>query len=263
VFVSKLTDLKLNTKYFVRAYATNEMGTVYGEEKEFTTNSDTISIEMVTVTLEGGAFQMGGNIYEENANPTHAVTISSFEIGKYEVTQAQWLLVMGNNPSKFKGENLPVEQVSWYDIQIFMDKLYEQTGIEYRLPTEAEWEFAARGGISASSTTYAGSNTIEDVAWYAYNSEEKTHEVGTKQANELGIYNMSGNVCEWCSDLYDSSYYSISPTNNPQGPASGYNRVIRGGSWYYNAGSCDVSNRYFNEPRTTRGDIGFRIARSL
>ena len=214
--------------YTVALTVTND----FGNDTETKTNYIKVTsdfVEMVEVT--GGTFQMGSTSGGSDETPVHTVTLSDFKIGKYEVTQKQWHDVMGTNPSYFTGNDLPVEHVSWNDVQTFITKLNEQTGNTYRLPTEAEWEYAARGGISASSTSCAGSNTIGDVAWYYDNSGSETHTVGTKQANELGIYDMSGNVWEWCNDWYGSDYYSSSPQNNPQGSSTGSYRVKRGGSW--------------------------------
>ena len=259
-FMSSLTDLNLNTKYFVRAYATNELGTVYGNEKSFTT---TLAIEDM-IFVEGGTFQMGSTSGWSDQSPVHSVTLSSFEIGKFEVTQALWKAVMdGANPSYNKGDNLPVENVSWFDVQIFLTNLNQLTGKIYRLPTEAEWEFASRGGNSSNGYTYAGSNTVWDVAWFSGNTIS-SHEIGGKQANELGIYDMSGNVEEWCSDWRGSSYYSISPTVNPQGPSSDpdYIRVLRGGS-YQSSGNCKVAFRGGTYPTDKNSSIGFRLVRSL
>ncbi len=168
----------------------------------------------------------------------------SFYIGKYEVTQAQWKAVMGNNPSYFSGENNPVERVSWNDCQEFIKKLNQLTGRTYRLPTEAEWEYAARGGKARETYEYAGSNNIGDVAWYGSNSQGGTHQVGTKKPNSLGIYDMSGNVCEWCQDCYDSSCSS---------------RVLRGGSWGHYAWGCRVANRGDFSPSTRYSVLGFRL----
>ena len=171
---------------------------------------------------------------------------------------------MGNNPSHFKGDNLPVEKVSWNDIQKFIKKLNTKTGLNYRLPTEAEWEYAARGGVktqNSASQKYSGSNNINEIAWYD-NSNSKTHSVGGKKANELGIYDMSGNVWEWCNDWYDSSYYKNSPKNNPQGASSGSSRVYRGGSWGNYARYCRVAYRYRYYPGGSGGDLGFRLLRS-
>jgi hypothetical protein len=174
-----------------------------------------------------------------------ALGTPSFYIGKYEVTQALWQKVMGNNPSNFKGSNLPVENVSWDDIQEFLRKLNAMTNGNFRLPTEMEWEYAANGGIKKENLNYAGSNTIGDVAWFFDNSGNTTHPVGTKQPNSIGIYDMSGNVWEWCQDCYNSS--------------CSY-RVFRGGSWYYNAGFCRVAGRAYNSPGYRDYALGFRIA---
>ncbi len=172
------------------------------------------------VFVEGGTFEMGSNDYD-NEKPVHRVTVSDFYIGKYEVTQKEWQEVMGNNPSRNKGDDLPVENVSWNDIQDYLQRLNAKTGGNYRLPTEAELEYAARGGNKSHGYEYSGSNTLDNVAWYYDNSGSKTHSVGTKQPNELGIYDMSGNVWEWCNDWYGENYYSSSSQNNPQGPSSG------------------------------------------
>ncbi|MFH0733161.1 MAG: SUMF1/EgtB/PvdO family nonheme iron enzyme [bacterium] len=222
-----------------------------------------INPEMVTVS--GGTFNMGNNGYPgyTNERPEHAVTLNSYKIGKYEVTQKLWVAVFGTNPSYFKGDNLPVEQVSWDDIQIFITNLNQKTGKHFRLPTEAEWEFAARGGNSSNGFTYSGSNTIGDVAWYRGNCSSKTHIVGIKQANELGLFDMSGNVWEWVNDWYSDTYYSISPSNNPQGPSSGMYRVLRGGSWFGADFVCHSVTRYWNTPNVTSSSIGFRLAEDL
>ena len=172
------------------------------------------------VLVKGGTFQMGSN-ERDDEKPIHAVTVGDFYIGKYEVTQKEWEAVMGSNPSRFKGANRPVELVSWNSIQEFLQKLNSKAGKHYRLPTEAEWEYAAKGGNQGQNYECSGSNSIDEVAWYNGNSSRQTHEVGQKQPNELGIYDMSGNVWEWCSDWYDANYYSSSPSKNPQGPSSG------------------------------------------
>jgi formylglycine-generating enzyme required for sulfatase activity len=218
-------------------------------------------IDMVFV--KGGTFTMGatseqGSGAASNEKPTHSVTLSDYYIGKYEVTQAQWRAVMGNNPSYFKGDNLPVECVSWNDVQVFIQRLNERTGKNFRLPTEAEWEYAARGGSQSKGYKYSGSNTLDDVAWYYSNSSSKIHPVGHKRPNELGIYDMSGNVWEWCQDWYGG--YGSSSQTNPTGPSSGSYRVLRGGNRLDIANFCRVSFRSNYNPRTRYYDGGFRLA---
>ena len=218
-------------------------------------------IEMVFV--EGGTFTMGctseqGDDCFGSEKPSHRVTISDFYIGKYEVTQAQWQAVMGSNTSHFKGDNLPVERVSWDDVQEFIRKLNMKTGKQYRLPTEAEWEYAARGGTSSKGYKYSGGNTAGNVAWYDENAGGKTHPVGTKSSNELGIYDMSGNVWEWCSDWFGN--YSSSAQTNPQGPSNGSYHVFRGGSWDYYARRARVAGRYYDTPAYRSNYLGFRLA---
>jgi len=205
---------------------------------------------------------MGSNDGESDEKPVHQVCVDDFYIGKYEVTQKQWKEIMGNNPSRFKCDNCPVEQVNWNDVQDFIKKLNTKTGNNYRLPTEAEWEYAARGGNQSKGYTYSGSNTIGSVAWYTGNSGSKTHTVGTKKANELEIYDMSGNVWEWCSDLYGGDYYGKSLKNNPAGPTTGSARVIRGGGWFNYATNCRVANRNGCGPDYGFNYLGFRLARS-
>ena len=215
------------------------------------------------VFVEGGTFTMGatseqGSEADDEEKPTHSVTLSDFYIGKYEVTQAQWKSIMGSNPSKWKGDNLPVESVSWNDLQEFIQKLNQKTGKKYRLPTEAEWEYAARGGAKSQGYKYSGSNDIGAVAWYTNNSGDKTHSVGQKQSNELGIYDMSGNVYESCQDRYDD--YSSASQTNPTGPSSGSYRVLRGGSWNVYAWGCRVSSRVCNTPSSRGSYTGLRLA---
>ena len=222
-----------------------------------------ISIEMVKV--EAGSFNMGATPEMENPydseKPVHRVTLTNnYYIGKYEVTQALWQAVMGSNPSYFKGDDLPVEKVSWDDCQDFISKLNAMTGKRFRLPSEAEWEYAARGGKKSRGYQYSGSNTLGDVAWYYGNSGPKTHAVGTKQPNELGIYDMTGNVWEWCQDWFGS--YSSSPQTNPTGAASGSIRVCRGGSWNYSAGLCRTSYRGNNSPDDRFSYLGLRLVLS-
>jgi len=226
-----------------------------------------VSIEMVYI--KGGTFTMGctneqGSDCEEDEKPAHSVTLSDYYIGKYEVTQKQWTAIMGNNPSYFKDcGNCPVETVSYNEIQDFLQKLNQKTGKKYSLPTEAQWEYAARGGVMsqglASHTKYAGSNAIGDVAWFTVNSGSKTHPVGQKNANELGIFDMSGNVWEWCSDWYNENYYKTSPQNNPENTSTGSARVLRGGSWSNNEGYCRVANRNNYNPGGRFNFYGFRL----
>lgn len=222
-----------------------------------------ISIDMVRV--EAGTFMMGATSEMQNPwdneKPVHQVTLTNdYYIGKYEVTQALWWAVMGSNPSNFKGENHPVKNVSWNDCHDFIRMLNILTGKHFRLPTEAEWEYAARGGRKSKGYQYSGSNSLSDIAWYADNSGSTTHAVGTKEPNELGIYDMSGNVWEWCQDWYDS--YTSSSQTNPTGAASGSRRVFRGGSWLYYAGSCRSSNRYDVTPDYRSNNLGFRLVLS-
>ena len=217
------------------------------------------------VYVSGGTFTMGGTSEQGNdayddEKPTHSVTLSSYYICKYEVTQALWRAVMGSNPSYFKGDNLPVECVSWNDCQTFINRLNSYTGRNFRLPTEAEWEFAARGGNYSRHYKYSGSNYIGDVAWYDGNSGSRTHPVGTKQANELGLYDMSGNVYEWCSDWYGS--YSSYSQSNPTGATSGSYRVERGGSWYGDARYCRSSDRDDFAPGDSNCYLGLRLVLS-
>jgi formylglycine-generating enzyme required for sulfatase activity len=212
------------------------------------------------IVVEGGTFRMGSNEYSDE-QPIHNVTLTTFLIGKYPITQAQWQKVMGSNPSDFKGDNLPVESVSWEDAQVFINKLNLLVGKTYRLPTEAEWEFAARGGHKSVGYKYSGSNNIDEVAWYDGNSDEKTHPVGCKKGNELEIHDMSGNVWEWCSDWY--SGYSSGSQSNPTGVTSGSYRVFRGGSWFSNAVFCRPTYRNDSTPTDRNDYIGFRVCLTL
>ena len=226
---------------------------------KFTVNG--VSFEMVHV--EGGTFRMGATSEQEgeaynDEKPVHSVTLKSYYIGKTEVTQALWQAVMGSNSSSFEGADLPVECVSWNDCQEFIQKLNRLTGLNFRLPTEAEWEFACRGGNNSRGYKYSGSNNLGSVAWYFYNSDLQTHPVATKAPNELGIYDMSGNVWEWCSDWY-ADYTSYSQTN-PTGPLSGSNRVLRGGSWNDVARICRSSHRGYNDPACRSFTHGLRLA---
>ncbi len=220
------------------------------------------------VVIPAGSFDMGSSKDDEPLEqPVHHVTISkAFSMGKTEVTQGQWRAIMGNNPSNFSncGDNCPVEEVRWGDVQEFIEKLKAKTGKEYRLPSEAEWEYACRAG---EQQEYCGSDNIDSVAWYGAdshpvgNSGSSTHPVATKQANAWGLYDMSGNVSEWVEDAYHNNYYGA-PTD---GSARGYGdgRVIRGGSWGDDPNNVRASSRAKNDQESRNGDIGFRVVRSL
>jgi formylglycine-generating enzyme required for sulfatase activity len=243
------------------------------------------------VSVAGGTYSMGGSTgWFYDGQPIHTVTVSSFMIGTYEVTQAQYAAVAGINPSSFTGDARPVDTVTWYDALEFCNKLSESEGLQnvytitgrtpasgypitgaavavdwtkngYRLPTEAEWEWAARGGQSSLGYLYAGSNTPGDVAWYLANLSDASHPVGTKAANELELYDMSGNVWEFCWDWYYSTYPS-GPETDPTGPASGTQRVIRGGCWSTDIYDIAVSTRGMCVPDSGGNLVGFRAARS-
>ena len=217
-------------------------------------------VSFTMVHVEGGTFQMGSEDSESlsDEQPVHQVTLSTFSIGQTEVTQELWEAVMGTNPSYFKGAKLPVEQVSWYDCQTFFSKLNSMTGKQFRLPTEAEWEYVARGGNRSKGYKYSGSNNIGDVAWYDSNSGNTTHEVATKAPNELGVYDMSGNVWEICHDWFGS--YRSSSQTNPVGPSSGTYRVRRGGGWNTYAKDLPVTRRFISAPDYSGYFLGLRLA---
>lgn len=206
----------------------------------------------------GATSEQGRDAYDDE-KPAHQVTLDDYYIGVTEVTQALWYAVMGKNPSYFTGNsNLPVEKVSWDDCQEFIRKLNQLIGQTFSLPTEAQWEFAARGGNLSKGYKYSGSNTLRKVAWYDNNSNDKTHPVAQKQSNELGLYDMSGNVWEWCQDWYGD--YSSSSQRNPMGPSSGSDRVFRGGGWDGSAWNCRVSYRYRFSSGDRRSFLGLRLA---
>ncbi|MDY0290317.1 MAG: formylglycine-generating enzyme family protein [Sphaerochaeta sp.] len=247
-----------------------ELGLIFFEQTE----SGTIPLTFV----EGGSFQMGTTVGDwDDEELVHTVKVDSFSLSTYLITQDIYEKVMGYNPSSWTGTYLPVEQVSWFDAVAFCNALSRRDGLPevytikgasvgcdwnkkgYRLPTEAEWEYAARGGSKSQGYTYAGSNTVGDVAWYEGNSGGRTHNVGGKRANELGLFDMSGNVWEWCWDWYGSRYYSSSPGTNPKGPSSGSGRVLRGGHWYSSVDSLYVSFRDYDTPWVRDSDLGFRV----
>jgi formylglycine-generating enzyme required for sulfatase activity len=216
-------------------------------------------IEMVFV--QGGTFQMGSENGESDEKPTHSVTLYDFYISKTEVTQVQWRNIMGNNPSYFKNcDKCPVEQVSWDDIQEFINKINIKTGKKYRLPTEAEWEYSARGGNKSKGFIFSGSNILGEVAWFNNNSDSRPHPVAEKLPNELGIYDMSGNVNEWCADFYGD--YSSSAQINPKGPLNEPAHIYRGGSWNYEARKCRSVYRDLYFPSIHNSNLGFRLAYS-
>lgn len=258
---------KDGSKIYYKAEEVDHVG-VYGfgeepqpqplETKIYTVNG----VQFKMVLVEGGTFLMGATSEQQYPNdeekPVHQVTLSSFCVGETEVTQELWEAVMGANPSNWKGSKLPVEQVSWYDCQTFIMKLNELTGVSFRLPTEAEWEYAARGGNQSKGYMYSGSNTINEVAWHSDNSDSKTHQVATKKSNELGLYDMSGNVWEWCQDWFGS--YSSSEQTNPTGSSTGSERVYRGGSWRCHRSFSRVSFRNCYMPSFTVCELGLRLA---
>ena len=283
-FVVNKTD---GTKVYYRADEVSSIGVydygeepqpepVSGDEQTFTVsgNGKTVSFKMIKV--QPGTFQMGRAGSDDVATPVHSVTLTkAYYMGETEVTQALWYAVMGQSPtsdgSKWDntrkiGDNYPAYFISYEDCQQFLTKLNQLTGQQFRFPTEAEWEFAAKGGVKSNGYTYAGSNTIDNVAWYKVNSWDKgesspdygTHQVKTKAANELGLYDMSGNVWEWCYDWYGS--YSSSSQTDPTGPTTGSYRVFRGGGWGNNAANCRVAYRNYFTPSYRSYYIGLRLA---
>jgi formylglycine-generating enzyme len=218
------------------------------------------------VQIEPGCFEMGSPEWEEGRNDDetpHRVCITRpFDLGKYEVTQGQWERVMGGNPSHFSGcgSDCPVEQVSWNQVQNFIRALNRRTGLRYRLPTEAEWEYACRSG--GREELYCGGEDVEQIGWYSGNSGVQTHPVGRKRANGLGLYDMSGNVLEWVQDWYNKDYYRRSPVNDPEGPSSGTRRVYRGGGWHGYARILRSAARNHFSPGGRGSYLGFRLARS-
>ncbi|MCI1719459.1 MAG: SUMF1/EgtB/PvdO family nonheme iron enzyme [Bacteroidales bacterium] len=270
----------LSSKSLVLTIAKNESGNdrigqihIYGSNKEtyitinqvndaetltFTVNG--VSFEMIRV--DGGTFSMGATSEQSSdaysdEKPVHQVTLSTYYIGKFEVTQKLWNAIMGSNPSNFIGDKLPAEGITWENGQLFVAKLSQLTGRKFSLPTEAQWEYAARGGSKSKGYKYCGGNTLNDVGWYSDNSNGRTHEVGTKLSNELGLYDMSGNVQEWCTDWYGS--YSDAPQTNPIGPSSGAYHFHRGGGWANLSSLCRVSYRFIGYADDNLTDNGVRL----
>lgn len=214
------------------------------------------------IPVPGGCFQMGDSNGDSDEKPVHQVCLDDFYIGRYEITQGQWLQIIGSRPSFFSscGDDCPVENVNWNDSQEFIRKLNDASGRPYRMLTEAEWEYACRSG--GKMERFCGSDDVGAVAWYDRNSGSKPHPAGVKQANGLGANDMSGNVCEWVNDWFHKEYYGSSPSRNPEGPASGSRRVIRGGSWYNNSINVRGTIRASDDPDHRSINLGFRIALS-
>lgn len=238
----------------------------YGNSGSMQNQTFTVKgVPFTMIYVEGGSFVIGctseQSDCDDDERPTHRVMLDSYYIGETEVTQELWRAVMGDNPSSSRGDEtkLPVESVSWEDCQLFITLLNRMTGRKFRLPTEAEWEYAARGGRKSENNKYAGAPSLDYVGWYADNSGSRIHEVKSKIPNELGIYDMSGNVYEWCQDWLGDDYYANSPQANPTGPSSGSFRVVRGGCWDCGAQSCRVAARTGNFPSGRYRYGGFRI----
>ena len=218
---------------------------------------------MEFVFVKGGVFRMGDTFGDgfKDEQPVHEVELNGFYMGKYQVTQGEWVKVMGINPSHFqKGDRYPVEKISWNKVQEFIGKLNSQSGKNYRLPTEAEWEYAARSG--GKEEKWAGTSNEEELgeyAWYDDNSDKTTHPVGEKKPNGLGLHDMSGNVWEWCGDWHDVGYYGKSPRRNPRGPEEGKSRALRGGSWLDFGGCTRAAYRFGLEPGSWDYSFGFRL----
>lgn len=240
------------------------------EEEEESIDKHYVSVGNVSfamISVEGGTFDLGATpeqgLYAAfDEKPSIQVTVSSFYLAEVPVTQAIWTTIMGDNPSHFKGDNLPVERVSWEDCQEFIKRLNIQTGIKFRLPTEAEWEYAARGGQHSRHHKYSGAddNDKSDYLWFKENSQSLSHEVKTKLPNELELYDMNGNISEWCGDWYFNSYANNGERVNPKGPSSGVAKVYRGGSWDDKAMNCRVSKRFSMNPIFKNKLVGLRLA---
>jgi len=273
-----LRNLTHNTRYYFRAYATNSQGTAYGDVLSFSTlpknvlNVNVNGVVMTMVLVEGGTFTMGAESSDNEAQsyekPAHNVTLDSYYIGLCEVSQEVWeAVVNGHVPTLEENPNwnterfMPKAMVSYNECVEFIAKLNEITGMEFSLPTEAQWEYAARGGKNSLNYKYAGSNDIESVCWYYDNALSNVAMVGSKAPNELGLFDMCGNVNEWCADWYD--YYSSDDQTNPVGPDSGKMRVMRGGSVINTYDMCRITHRFGGEPKSHFFFVGFRLALKL
>ena len=253
------------------------------------TSTEPLPVYMTLV--KGGSFDLGSNDEADDRKPAHTVKLKDFYIGTYEVSQHQYKEIMGTNPSLYQCNDCPVTDVNWNDAKSFIEKLNAKTGKHYRLPTEAEWEYAARcgqkeelvrttasvapGGVNEFMSTnpgkrvpdkmkegrkYSGQRQAGEVAWYLRNSEDRIHRIGTKRPNELGIYDMSGNAEEWCNDIYAVTYGSKNTVENPQGPVAGVSHVVRGGSIASNLSELVVTRRAAYLPDTKASSLGFRLA---
>jgi formylglycine-generating enzyme required for sulfatase activity len=228
------------------------------------------SIESKMVMIDGGTFTMGCVLAGDSEcyaweKPRHTVTLNTFYMGKYDVTQKEWKALMGTTPDKKYCAECPVVYVTWFDAQLFINKLNQISGKNYRLPTEAEWEYAAKGGNKSHGYKYAGGNESKTVAWWDSTVSLYVHPAGEKKANELGLFDMSGNVWQWCADWFNEKYYSTGPSNNPPGPEKekgNGSRVVRGGSWWGPERDCRVANRDMYPPDSKDDDVGFRIVRN-
>lgn len=263
----EIAKIRFDTVFDNREELKDESHVVLQEINEDNSNRKTILQNIINnmVRVEGGTFMMGANKKQEkeafsDEKPAHKVILSSFSIGKYEVTQEEWEAIMGQNPSVFKRPKQPIKGVSWDDCRKFLIRLNGLTGLHFRLPTEAEWEYAARGGKYSKGYKYSGSNDISEVAWYDGNSDDQAHVVGLKLPNELGLYDMSGNVSEWCQDRYSPDYYISSPTENPSGPSYGSSRVPRGGGYISKSKGCRTSCRDHHPASSAYVYYGFRLA---
>ena len=287
--VSRKTNNQKNTRISKKQQSVSSSLRIKGDSnnnKRFNRAFTVRGVPFTMVYVQGGTFTMGatseqGSDAHYDEKPVHRVTLSNYYIGQTEVNQELWYAVMEGNPSKFKGNKRPVENVSWNDCQTFISKLNSMTGEHFRLPTEAEWEYAARGGNKSRRYKYSGSNNLSDVAWHYESADgeiywkgedqiifyspnhvaeelEGTYNVATKSPNELSIYDMSGNVMEWCNDWFGS--YNSGSRTNPKGPSSGSFRVNRGGSWINYARCCRVAFRDHNSPTSTFNNLGLRLA---